>query len=296
VTTDSRPRTHPLLEQQLEELRLHEGRPPTLDEWREFLRAVDGAYRDSLREFATRAGEIEREGRAKSAFLANMTHELRTPLTSIIGFSEMLEDGLPGPLTEKQSRYVGNILTSARHLLRLVGEILDLARMNAGHLQLVRTRTDLGGALRRACAALQPVAAKKRIAIVADTGDQDLSASADEPRIDQILYSLLTNAVKFTPDGGRVDATARRREGTIVVSIRDNGVGIESVDIERIFHDFVQTDSSFRRAQAGAGLGLALTRGLVELHGGQIHVESVVGSGSAFTFSIPCEPPAGGTG
>jgi PAS domain S-box-containing protein len=242
------------------------------------------------------AEERERETRAQSAFLATMTHELRTPLTSIIGFSEMLEDGLPGPLNEKQARYVVNILTSARHLLHLVGEVLDLAKLSAGRMELHKTEADLGGALRRVCAAIQPLGDKKRIEIHADTGDDDLAAFVDEQRVDQILHNLLSNAVKFTPAGGRVDAIARRKDGCIEVVVRDNGVGIDAADRDRIFLDFVQGDSSYTRAQQGTGLGLALTKRLVELHGGRIQVDSAVGTGSAFTFSLPIDPstdPAG---
>jgi len=233
------------------------------------------------------AQELERETRAQSAFLATMTHELRTPLTSIIGFSEMLEDGLPGPLNEKQARFVVNILTSARHLLHLVGEVLDLAKLSAGRLELHKTEADLGGAVRRVCAAIQPLGDKKRIVIHADTGDEGLEAFVDEQRVDQILHNLLSNAVKFTPDGGRVDAIARRKDGCIEVVVRDNGVGIDADDCDRIFLDFVQGDSSYTRAAQGTGLGLALTRRLVELHGGRIRVDSAVGSGSAFTVSLP---------
>jgi PAS domain S-box-containing protein len=238
------------------------------------------------------AEERERETRAQSAFLATMTHELRTPLTSIIGFSEMLEDGLPGPLNEKQGRFVVNILTSARHLLHLVGEVLDLAKLSAGRMELHKTEADLGRALRRVCAAIQPLGDKKQIMIHTDTGDEDLAAFVDEQRVDQILHNLLSNAVKFTPAGGRVDAIARRKEGCIEVVVRDNGVGIDAADRDRIFLDFVQGDSSYTRAQQGSGLGLALTKRLVELHGGRIRVESAIGTGSAFTFSLPIRPLA----
>jgi PAS domain S-box-containing protein len=233
------------------------------------------------------AAELERGTRAQSAFLATMTHELRTPLTSIIGFSEMLEDGLPGLLNEKQTRYVGNILESARHLLHLIGEVLDLARLTDGRMELNRTNADLGGALRRACAAVQPLGAKKHIDIHADTGDDELAAFVDEQRVDQILHNLLSNAVKFTRDGGRIDVVARRKDGCIEVVVRDTGVGIDAADRDRIFLDFVQGDSSYTRPKQGSGLGLALTKRLVELHGGRIRVDSALGAGSAFIFSLP---------
>ncbi len=299
---------HSFLRRQLGGLELDDARAPTSEEWRALLGAIDRAYveadrnRDALEQsLGAYAAEVKQlyvdlrvasdaelaAERAKSAFLANVSHELRTPLNSIIGFSEMLEDGLPGPLNEKQARYIANVLTSARHLLRVIGEILDLSKLSAGRMELVRDAGDLGAAVRRVAGACQPMADKKRIAIaVADTTD-DLSAFVDEQRIDQILYNLLSNAVKFTPEGGRVEVAARRAEKDVVVRVRDTGIGIEAADIDRIFLEFVQADSSHSRSQQGTGLGLAVTKRLVELHGGSIRVESAPGEGSTFEFSIP---------
>ena len=299
---------HPLLRRQLGGLELDEERPPTPEQWRVLVGEVDRSYaeadanRDALEQSlgaysaevkqlyvdlqAASEAELASE-RAKSAFLANVSHELRTPLNSIIGFSEMLEDGLPGPLNEKQARYVANVLTSARHLLCVIGEILDLAKLSAGRMELVRSIGDLGAATRRVATACQPMAEKKRIAIVvAETAD-DLRAFVDEQRIDQILYNLLSNAVKFTPEGGRVDVSARRAGADIVVGVQDTGIGIAAGDMERIFLEFAQVDSSYSRSQQGTGLGLAVTKRLVELHGGRIIVESQQGAGSTFYFTIP---------
>jgi PAS domain S-box-containing protein len=233
------------------------------------------------------AKEHERASRAKSAFLANMSHELRTPLNSIIGFSEILEDRVPGPLNETQERYVANVLTSAKHLLRLIGEILDLSKLEAGRMRLVFAETDLSAALRRVAGIVQPLAAKKDIAIQIEDADRELTVEADEQRIDQILYNLLSNAVKFTLEGGRIDIQATRSGESIEVTVRDTGIGIAAQDLDRIFLEFEQADSSYTRTQQGTGLGLALTRRLVELHGGRIGVTSVLGEGSAFTFAIP---------
>jgi signal transduction histidine kinase len=226
--------------------------------------------------------------RAKSSFLANVSHELRTPLNSIIGFSEMLEDGLPGPLNDKQARYIANVLTSARHLLRVIGEILDLSKLSAGRMELHRSMADVGAAVRRVTVACQPMAEKKAIVLGVET-EGDLTAFIDEQRIDQILYNLLSNAVKFTPEQGKVEVVTRRRDGFVEVSVSDTGVGIDEADRERIFLEFVQADSSYSRAQQGTGLGLAVTKRLVELHGGQIRCESAQGAGSTFIFSVPAE-------
>jgi signal transduction histidine kinase len=300
---------HSLLKRQLAGLDLEEGQAPTAQQWKAILGDVDRAYADSDRNrdaleqtLSAHASEIKQlyvdlqvssdaelaSERAKSSFLANVSHELRTPLNSIIGFSEMLEDGLPGPLNEKQARYIANVLTSARHLLRVIGEILDLSKLSAGRMELHRSMADVGAAARRVAVACQPMADKKAIAIGVEA-DGDLTAFVDEQRVDQILYNLLSNAMKFTPEEGKVDVVLRRLDGYVEVSVRDTGVGVAEADRERIFLEFVQADSSYSRAQQGTGLGLAVTKRLVELHGGQIRCESVPGSGSTFVFSVPVE-------
>ncbi len=251
-----------------------------------------GISRDITDEKQTRARleeaqAHERASRAKSAFLANMSHELRTPLNSIIGFTELLEDRVPGPLNDKQARYVANVLSSSRHLLHLIGEILDLSKLEAGRMTLRLAETDVAAAVLRVGAAVQPLADKKQIALRMDVHDLELSAMLDEQRFDQILYNLFSNAVKFTPDGGSIDVTARLDGDAIAISVRDSGIGIAPEDLERIFLEFEQADSSYTRAQQGTGLGLALTKRLVELHDGRIWVESTPGLGSTFSFAIP---------
>jgi signal transduction histidine kinase len=300
---------HSLLKRQLSGLGLEEGRAPTAEQWKAILGDVGRAYDDSDRNrdaleqaLSAHASEIKQlyvdlqasseaelaSERAKSSFLANISHELRTPLNSIIGFSEMLEDGLPGPLNEKQARYVANVLTSARHLLRVIGEILDLSKLSAGRMELHRSVADVGAAIRRVVTACQPMAEKKGISLGIET-EGDLAAFIDEQRVDQILYNLLSNAVKFTPGDGKVDVVARRGGARVEVFVRDTGIGVAEADRERIFLEFVQADSSYSRVQRGTGLGLAVTKRLVELHGGEIRCESVPGCGSTFVFTVPVE-------
>jgi signal transduction histidine kinase len=245
---------------------------------------------------------------AKTQFLANMSHELRTPLNAIIGFSELLEDEIIGPLNEKQKKYVSNILNSGRHLLQLINDILDLAKVEAGRIALEPSPVDAAVVLSNVQTIVKTLAAKNNIALAVEA-DPDLSMiTADEPKFKQIMYNLLSNAIRFTPNGGRVKVTARRvRRGAgrelemlgadrgdgIEVSVSDTGVGIKPEDQERIFREFEQVDSSYARAQPGTGLGLALTRRLVELHGGRIWVESEGdGKGSTFTFVLPDRTPS----
>jgi len=247
----------------------------------------------------------EAANRAKSQFLANMSHELRTPLNAIIGFSEMLQDQVAGDLQPKQARYVDNVLSSGRHLLELVNDILDLAKVESGHAQLVRKEFDAVMALKGVQSIVQSLAAKKGIRLSTETEQQHLALNADEAKFKQIVYNLLSNAIKFTPEGGRVDVYARIDTGPIVsrddfrpghaslrVAITDTGIGIKLEDQDRIFIEFEQVDSSYARRQQGTGLGLALTRKLVDMHGGQLWVESegIEGKGSTFTFTLPVAP------
>jgi signal transduction histidine kinase len=251
---------------------------------------------------AKEAAEIANH--AKSLFLANMSHELRTPLNAIIGFSELLEDRTFGELNEKQQRYVHNIMQSGRDLLQLINDILDLAKVEAGRIVLEPAEFNLAAALTEINTIVRPLAAQKNITVVVDV-DPDLPLiTADPPKFKQVMYNLLSNAIKFTPARGYVTVTARlaREEpepgaGTswLEVSVRDTGIGIRAEDLEVIFQEFEQVDSSYSREQPGTGLGLALTRRLVELHGGQIWAESQGdGRGSTFKFALPIDAPLAG--
>ena len=247
----------------------------------------------------------ESANRAKSQFLANMSHELRTPLNAIIGFSEMLVDKTFGDLNERQFKYTNNILTSGRHLLQLINDILDLSKVEAGRLELSRTAFNVGKALQDVQTIVKSLAHRKAIVLAFNIPSDLPPLLADEPKFKQIMYNLLSNAVKFTLDSGRIKVTAALEERATLdaplaaklapcerllrVAVQDTGIGIKAEDHERIFVEFEQVDSSYARQQQGTGLGLALTRKLVEMHGGCIWVESEAGKGSKFTFLIPIQ-------
>ena len=237
----------------------------------------------------------EAANRAKSDFLAKMSHELRTPLNSIIGFSEILEDESVGPLTEKQRRYVSNVLLSGRNLLQLINDILDLAKVEAGRMELVASEFDAAKALEQIRGIVVALADKKRLAVQVSVPEALPLIHADQAKFKQILFNLLGNAIKFTAEGGRIAVCARRiggsgqDEGTewLEVSVADTGIGIPPEDQQRIFGEFEQSHRGSEHSVQGTGLGLALTRKLVELHGGQISLESEVGRGSTFRFTLP---------
>ena len=242
----------------------------------------------------------EAANRAKSQFLANMSHELRTPLNAIIGFSEILADQTFGELNARQTKYANHISNSGRQLLQLINDILDLSKVEAGRMQLVCTRFSPANAVHNVLAIVKTLASKKGINLVADIPEGLPTWVADEAKFKQILYNLLSNAIKFTPDGGEVRLSARLESATtaadsdrFVVAVSDTGIGIDPRDQERIFAEFEQVDSSYGRQQQGTGLGLSLTKRLVEMHGGVISVQSdgTDGKGSTFTFFIPASLP-----
>ncbi len=231
--------------------------------------------------------------RLKSEFLANMSHELRTPLNGIIGFAEFLIDGKPGPLNAKQSEYLGDILTSGRHLLQLINDILDLAKVEAGKMDLATEELSLPAAINEVCAVARPIAEKKHIGIRITIDPALDRVLLDPQKFKQILYNLLSNAVKFTDEGGSVDITAAIADDDhFRLDVKDTGIGIREEDFARLFHEFEQIDSGASRHYEGTGLGLALTRKLVELHGGTISVRSVLGDGSTFSVFLPLHAEA----
>ncbi len=238
--------------------------------------------------------ELEEATRHKSEFLANMSHELRTPLNAIIGFSEVLMDQLFGELNERQKRYVMNILTSGRHLLSLVNDVLDLSKVEAGHMELLLDDIVPDEAVLDVEAILSVSATKKNLAFQNMFEAGEVTVRADRSKFKQILYNLLSNAVKFTPERGRltVGNYLHREDGKdyLATWVKDTGIGIRKEDQQGIFEEFKQVDSSYARQHQGTGLGLALTRRLIELHGGRIWVESEPGVGSLFTFLLPLHP------
>lgn len=232
--------------------------------------------------------------RARGAFLASVSHEFRTPLNAILGFAEVLEAGSAGPLTERQAKYVRNIRLSGRHLLRLVNEVLDLTKIEAGQMKLAYARFPVARLLREAESILRDLADRSGIELAVDLDDlpPDLSMCADEERVKEVLLNLMANAIRFTPPGGNVRVRARLDRERLRVEVTDTGIGIAPQDQERIFEAFQQVDPTRARERRGTGLGLSLARRFVQLHGGEIGVESQLGRGSTFWFSLPLAPPA----
>ncbi|MBI2815869.1 MAG: response regulator [Acidobacteria bacterium] len=241
---------------------------------------------DMNRQLEIRNREVEHATRLKSQFLASMSHDLRTPLNAILGFSSLLADGTAGPITGKQGRYVQHIQAGGQHLLRLVNDILDLSKIEAGRLELHLESFPVAEALSETLTLIRPLAMPKKITLQSNT-EPRLQVNADRVRWKQIMYNLLSNAVKFTPDEGSVNITAWSDEGRASISVQDTGMGIAPEDQELIFHEFHQVGTTTKGLREGTGLGLAISRRLVEQHGGRISVESQQGKGSRFTFTLP---------
>jgi signal transduction histidine kinase len=238
-------------------------------------------------EIQDKSQQLEIASRHKSEFLATMSHELRTPLNAIIGFSEVLLQQMFGTLNEKQTEYLNDVLSSGRHLLSLINDILDLSKIEAGRMELDLDTFSLVEALQNGVTMVRERAARHAIALELRIADGVDLVEADPRKVKQIVFNLLSNAVKFTPDGGRVEVRAAHADGDITVSVRDTGIGIAPEDCERIFEEFQQARRQSDRSREGTGLGLALSRRFVELHGGRIWVESEIGRGSTFTFTLP---------
>jgi two-component system cell cycle sensor histidine kinase PleC len=231
---------------------------------------------------------LQEANRMKSEFLANMSHELRTPLNGIIGFTEFLIDEKPGPLKPEQKEYLGDVLSSARHLLQLINDVLDLAKVEAGKMELHPETFRVHKAVDEVAAVIKGIAQKKHIAVGIEIGAGLDAVRLDEHKFKQVLYNLLSNAVKFSDDGGQVSIKARRLDtNQFEVQIRDTGIGIKAEDINRLFTEFEQLDSGTARRFEGTGLGLALTKKIIEFQGGRISVESQPGKGSVFTVVLP---------
>jgi len=233
--------------------------------------------------------QLEIANQHKSEFLANMSHELRTPLNAIIGFSEALEERYFGELNEKQDEYVKDIHGSGRHLLSLINDILDLSKIEAGRMELDLSEFDVPAALDNSLTLVKERAQRHGVRLKLDAAPDLGVIQADERKFKQIMLNLLSNAVKFTPEGGSVSVGTRRYNGTLEVSVKDTGVGIAPEDQQVIFEEFRQVGRDYTRKAEGTGLGLALTKRFIELHGGAIRVESALGEGSKFTFTIPVQ-------
>ena len=239
-----------------------------------------------FQEIEDKSRQLEAASRHKSEFLANMSHELRTPLNAIIGFSEVLTERMFGELNEKQDEYLKDIHASGQHLLSLINDILDLSKIEAGRMELELADFDLPTAIENALTLVRERAGRRGIALH-HAVDQRLGAiRGDERKIKQVLLNLLSNALKFTPEGGRIDVRARRVDAKAEISVVDTGVGIAPEDQEAVFEEFRQVGTAAKKVE-GTGLGLSLSRKFIELHGGKIWVASQLGAGSIFTFTFP---------
>ena len=230
--------------------------------------------------------EVETASKHKSEFLANMSHELRTPLNAIIGFSQVLREGISGEVNAKQREYLDDILTSANHLLALINDVLDLSKVEAGQVELQVAPFSLQEALERGVSMVREQATQDGVQVELHANNSLDVVMGDERRIRQVIFNLLSNAVKFAPAGGQVDVNATRLNGEVTVSVADTGPGIAAEDLDRIFEQFQQTEVGASQPE-GTGLGLALSKRFVEMHGGRLWCESVLGKGSTFVFTLP---------
>lgn len=264
------------------------------------LETEDGLFVSSAIRDATERRRYEQAlheaNRLKSEFLANMSHELRTPLNGIIGFSEFLVDEKPGALNARQREYLGDILNSGRHLLQLINDVLDLSKVEAGKMELHPETFAVQKAVEEVCSVISPLAKQRGVAVRLLLATTVGNITLDRHKFMQVLYNLLSNAVKFTDDGGQVRISVDCDEpGMLRLCVRDTGIGISSRDLGKLFVEFQQIDSSTARRFGGTGLGLALTKKIIEFQQGSITVESELGQGSVFTVLLPAsvpEPPA----
>ena len=240
-----------------------------------------------FQELEEKSRQLEVADRHKSEFLASMSHELRTPLNAVIGFSEVLLDRMFGELNPKQDEYLQDIVSSGRHLLSLINDILDLAKIEAGRMELEVTDFHLPQAIDNAITLIRERAARRAITLEVDVDPRLGEIKGDERKVKQVLLNLLSNAIKFTPEGGRVKVQAGLADGFAEISVVDTGVGIATEDHEAVFEEFRQVGSDYAKKHEGTGLGLTLSRRFVELHGGKIWVKSQLGQGATFTFTLP---------
>jgi PAS domain S-box-containing protein len=266
------------------------------------IRNVDGAVIGAskiVRDISERKrGEDERRhlltvAQVKSEFLANMSHELRTPLNAIIGFAELMHRGKVGPVSAEHYEYLGDILTSSKHLLQLINDVLDLAKVESGKMEFRPVSVDLTKLVREVCDVVRGLAASQRVQVDADVNPEVATVVVDPARVKQILYNYLSNAIKFTPAGGRITIRILP-EGPAMfrIDVEDTGVGISDSDLSRLFVEFQQLDASAAKEYQGTGLGLALTKKIAEAHGGRVAMRSTPGEGSTFSVILPRDDPA----
>jgi signal transduction histidine kinase len=239
-------------------------------------------------ELENRNRDIEVANRLKTQFLANMSHELRTPLNGIIGFAELMHDGTVGPVSPDHKEFLGDILTSARHLLQLINDILDLSKIEAGKTEFRSEAVHLPQIVKEVCDIVGPMADSKKLAMSVEIEDSLQTVFLDPAKLKQVLYNYLSNAVKFTPEEGSIGVSVRS-DGlkSFRINVTDTGVGIAASEIPRLFTQFQQLDESASKKYQGTGLGLALTKRIVEAQGGRVGVQSTLGAGSTFWALLP---------
>ena len=265
---------------------------------RKRLEDMQRAVLNILEDLDTEKRSAEEANRMKSEFLANMSHELRTPLNAIIGFAKLMAHGKVGPISEQQHEFLGDILTSSNHLLQLINDVLDLAKVEAGKMEFFPEPILLGQVIGEVRDILRGIVTAKRIRIDVDVDPTCTNIELDASKLKQVLFNYLSNALKFTPEDGRVSISARA-EGTDAfrIEVKDTGIGIRERDLVHLFSKFRQLDSSTSKKYQGTGLGLALTKQIAEAQSGSVGVESVFGTGSTFFIVLPRRPlPSPATG
>jgi signal transduction histidine kinase len=241
-----------------------------------------------FREIEEKSRQLETASQHKSQFLANMSHELRTPLNAILGYTELILDDIYGKPAAKMREVLERVQSNGKHLLGLINDVLDLSKIEAGQLTLSFSDYSIEGVVHNALAAVESLATEKRLALKVELPPDLPIARGDERRLTQVLLNLVGNAIKFT-DAGEVVIKAAAADGAYTLSVRDTGPGVAPADQAKIFEEFQQADSSATKKKGGAGLGLAIARRIVEMHGGTIWVESGIGNGATFSFSVPIQ-------
>ena len=270
-------------------LQLNQTTNVSLRDLKELNKSLERRVADRTSELSLANAELSRVMQSKDDFLSAMSHELRTPLNAILGLSESLCEGVYGGLTDKQSKSINTIAESGHHLLSLINDLLDIAKIGAGKMDLDWTNSNLEDACKSSMRFISGLASKKKISVSLTIDPSATTIHADQRRLKQILVNLLSNAVKFTEEGGHISLETRSNpeRNAIEISVTDSGIGISNSDIERLFRPFTQLDSKLSRQYAGTGLGLSLVLRLAELHGGSVEVKSELGKGSCFTVSLP---------
>jgi signal transduction histidine kinase len=251
---------------------------------------LEGRIAERTEELAAAMIRAQESDRLKSAFLATMSHELRTPLNSIIGFTGVILQGLAGPLNEEQTKQLNMTRDSARHLLALINDVLDISKIEAGQLEIIKRPFDMRQAVESALRVVQPLAQKKELQLIVSVGSGVGILNNDRRRVEQVLINLINNAIKFTQHG-KVHVECEIKTGWLETRVRDEGIGIKPEDLERLFKPFQQIDTGLARGHEGTGLGLAICKRLVTAMGGEITVVSQWGLGSTFKFVLPLKEP-----